>query len=108
MKHRALRRVLVGLAFILALGPASPADAAGPTIFQERFTERFADDFFLELCGIETFTTWTQHHTVKIFPDGSEQIHVVRTFVPDDPRLPIERGAATNFIAPDGTERVVG
>jgi hypothetical protein len=39
---------------------------------------------------------------------GSEQVHVVRTFVSDDPRLPIERGAGTTFIAPDGTRKVVG
>jgi hypothetical protein len=108
MNHRALRAAFAGLAIILSLGPASPAAARGPTIQHERFEERFADDFILDLCGIETVTTWTQQHTIKIFPDGSEQVHVVRTFVSDDPRLPIERGAATTFIAPDGTETVVG
>lgn len=108
MNHRGLRRTFAGLAIILLLGAAAPAAAARPTIFRERFEERFADDFIRDLCGIETFTTWTQHHTVKIFPNGSEQVHVVRTFVSDDPRLPIEKGAATTFIAPDGTRRVVG
>jgi hypothetical protein len=43
-----------------------------------------------------------------VFPDGSEQIHVVRTYVPEDPRIPVERGAATTFVAPDGTRTVVG
>jgi hypothetical protein len=33
---------------------------------------------------------------------------VVPTFVPDDPRIPIERGAATAFVAPDGTRTVIG
>ncbi len=108
MKQRALRRVFAGLTIILSLGAAAPATAGGPTIHHERFKERFADDFILDLCGIETFTTLTQRSTVKIFPDGSEHIHVVRTFVSDDPRLPIERAAGTTFIAPDGTRRVVG
>lgn len=108
MNHRALRRVFSGLAIILSLGAAAPATAGGPTIHHERLKERFADDFILDLCGIETFTTLTQRSTVKSFPDGSEQVHVVRTFVSDDPRLPIERAAGTTFIAPDGTRRVVG
>ena len=28
--------------------------------------------------------------------------------MPDDPRIPIEKGAATSFIAPDGSRTVVG
>jgi hypothetical protein len=45
---------------------------------------------------------------VKVFPDGSEQIHVVRTFVSEDPRIPVEQGAATTFVTADGTRTVVG
>jgi hypothetical protein len=33
---------------------------------------------------------------------------VVRTFVPEDRRIPIEKGAATSFIAPDGSRTVIG
>jgi hypothetical protein len=87
---------------------AEASSAAGPTIERGRFRERFFDDFILELCGIETYTTLTQVFSVKTFPDGSEQVHVVRTFVSDDPRLPIERGAGTTFVAPDGTRTVIG
>ena len=43
-----------------------------------------------------------------MYADGSEVVHVVRTFVSEDPRLPVEKGAGTTFIAPDGTRRVVG
>ena len=108
MNNRARRSVFAGLVITLTLGTVAPAAAEGPIIEHERFTERFADDFILDLCGIETFTTLTQRHTVKIFPDGSEQVHVQRTFVSDDRRLPIEKAAGVTFIAPDGTRRVVG
>lgn len=82
--------------------------ASGPTIEHNQIEERFFDDFIADLCGIETFTTLTQTFTVMDFPDGSEQVHVVRIFMPDDPGLPIERGAGTTFITPDGTSTVVG
>jgi hypothetical protein len=74
----------------------------------DTYTDRFFDDFIFELCGIETFTTLTERWTFKEFADGSVTLHVVRTFVPDDPGIPIEKGAGTSFIAPDGTRRVVG
>jgi hypothetical protein len=35
-------------------------------------------------------------------------LHVNRYFVPDDPRIPRERGAGTSFFAPDGTQTTVG
>jgi hypothetical protein len=93
---------------LLAL-QAAPAGAAGrPTIERGQIRERFFDDFIFELCGIETYTTWTERFSVKTFADGSQQVHVVRTFVPEDPRLPIEKGAGTTFVSPDGTRRVVG
>ena len=89
---------------------ADPAAAAGgkPVITKGGGTETFADDLFLDLCGIATNTTLTEKWTLKEFPDGSETLHVVRTFVPDDPRLPIEKAAGTSFTAPDGSRRVVG
>lgn len=91
-------------------GGAGTAAAAGggPTVTTGGGTETFADDFILDLCGIETETTVTERWTLKEFPDGSETLHVVRTFVSADPRLPVEKGAATSFIAPDGSRRVAG
>lgn len=87
---------------------AGPAAAAGPTIERGRFVERAFDEFIFELCGIETYTTLRQVFSVKRFPNGSEQVHVVRTFVSEDPRLPIERAAGTTFVSPDGTRTVIG
>ncbi|HET8599424.1 MAG TPA: hypothetical protein VFL99_03795 [Segeticoccus sp.] len=87
---------------------AGPASASGPVIDHEQMRETFFDDFVFELCGIETYTTLTQRFTVKTFADGSEQVQVVRTYVPDDPRIPIEKGAGSSFTAPDGTRTVVG
>ena len=108
LNNRLRRTAFVCLGSVLSLALAAPVSASGPTIEHGRIEERFLDDFILELCGIETFTTLTQSFTVKVFPDGSEQIHVVRTFVPEDPRIPVERGAATTFVTPDGTRTVVG
>jgi hypothetical protein len=82
--------------------------AGGPVQTRDSYIETFHDDFIFDLCGINTFTTVTEHWTFKEFPDGSATFHGTRTFVSDDPRLPIEKGAATSFIAPDGSRRVVG
>jgi hypothetical protein len=103
---------VVGLAAVG--GVAAPAGASGgggaPTIEHARYTDVLApDDFLLDLCGIETNTTVTELDILKTWPDGSQTFHVERTFVPDDPRLPIERGAGTSYFAPDGTQlRIVG
>jgi hypothetical protein len=45
---------------------------------------------------------------VTTFPDGSQQVHITRTFVSDDPRIPIEKGAGTTFIDANGVRTVVG
>lgn len=108
MRYRTMLAGLVVCLCAVQVLAAAGASAAAPAIERGRFEERFFDDFILELCGIETFTTLTQTFSVKTFPDGSEQVHVVRTFVPDDPRIPDERGAATAFVAPDGTRTVIG
>jgi hypothetical protein len=50
----------------------------------------------------------TGHFVEMIFPSGKVVTHVTRTFVPADPRVPIERGNGTRTIAPDGTESVTG
>ena len=97
------------IATVLAVLPAAPAAAAaGPDIERDSYVDRFEDDLILDLCGIETWTTVTERWSLKTFPDGSQIFHVVRTFVPDDPRIPVEKGAATSFFAPDGSKTAVG
>jgi hypothetical protein len=87
---------------------AGPAAAGHPDIERGSTQETFYDDLIVDLCGIETYTTLTERWSAKLYSDGSEQVHVVRTFVPEDPRLPIQKGAATTFVAPDGSRAVVG
>jgi hypothetical protein len=103
-------RLTLALAGSLALGlvAVGPVAGGGPTRVSDAYTETFFDDFILDLCGIETMTTVTERWTLKEFADGSSILHVTRTFVPEDPRLPIEKGAGTAFTTPDGTRTVVG
>jgi hypothetical protein len=100
------------LVIVTAIGltavTATTASAAPPERERVSSVATFADDFIFKLCGISTQTTLTQHWSSTMRADGSEVVHVVRTFVSDDPRLPVEKGAGTTFIAPDGTRRVVG
>ena len=107
-----MNRHIVGLsiasALVLGVAGATPTQAAGPARISDAYTETFFDDFIFELCGVETYTTVTERWTLKVYPDGLEVFHSVRTFVPDDPRIPIEKGAATSFNEPDGSRRVVG
>ena len=104
------RALTLAVAVALALGAisAGAVQAAGPVRTSDSYTDRFFDDFILELCGVETFTTVTERWTLKEFADGSAILHVNREFVPDDPRIPIERGAGTSFFEPDGTKTAVG
>lgn len=107
MNHRALIRS-AAVAAALAIGTVGVAKAAGPIQTSDHFTDRFHDEFILDLCGIDTYTTVTEHWTLKTFPDGSQTFHTTRTFIPEDPRIPVERSAGTSFWAPDGSRRVVG
>ena len=107
MNRRTRSVPLIG-ALLLAMVAAMPVQAAGPARERDAYTDTFFDDFIFELCGIETFTTLIERWTFKAFEDGSTTLHVVRTFIPDDPRLPIEKGAATSHTAPDGTRVVTG
>ena len=107
MTSRALTLSLA-VALVLVSTSAGVSSAGGPERDGGSFTETFYDDFILELCGIETLTTMTQRWSVKRFEDGSEIVHVTRTFVSEDPRIPIEKGDGNAFIAPDGTRTVVG
>lgn len=97
-------------ALVVALSGSAGSAAAGvgPVVTKGGETVTFADDFIRDLCGIETDTTLTERWTHKQFSDGSETLHVVRTFDPADPRLPVEKGAATSFTAADGSRRVAG
>ncbi|TFV88549.1 hypothetical protein [Blastococcus sp. CT_GayMR16] len=100
--------LVIATALGLATTTATTASAAPPGRERGSFVETFDDDFIFDLCGIRTQTTETQRWSSTVRADGSEVVRVVRTFVSDDPRLPVEKGAGTTFIAPDGTRRVVG
>ena len=104
---RRLPVITLALALAISLLPAA-ALAAGPERVTDSYTDRFHDDFILDMCGIDTWTTVTERWTLKNWPDGSQTFHAVRTFVPDDPRIPIEKGAGTGRFAPDGSKTVTG
>jgi hypothetical protein len=97
---------LAAAAFFLA--PAAPASADRPDIERASYVDRYQDEFILDLCGIQTWTTVTERWSITNFPGGSQTFHVVRTFVPDDPRIPVEKGAGTSFFAPDGSKTTLG
>lgn len=88
----------------LSAGHSTAGAAAAPLVVHSEYTDVLApDDFFVDLCGISTTTTVKEVDILKTWPDGSQTFHVERSFVPSDPRLPIERGAATADFAPDGS-----
>jgi hypothetical protein len=96
------------MAAAIVILPATPVAAAGPDVVRDSYVDRYQDDLIFDLCGIETWTTVTERWSLKTFADGSQIFHVVRTFVPDDPRIPVEKGAGTTFFAPDGSKTAVG
>jgi hypothetical protein len=97
--------LLAALALIIAGPVVAPASGAGgkPTIERQVSEVTFFDEFILDICGVATNTTQTERKITKTFPDGSETVHIVAQFVPDDPGIASERDAFTDFIAPDGT-----
>jgi hypothetical protein len=97
-------------ALALAVTLTGTTLARGAVVFRERdaYVDRFLDDLIWDLCGIETWTTLTERWTFTEFADGSTLFHDVRTFVPDDVRIPIERGAGASHTAPDGTRTITG
>jgi len=105
--QRLITSVTAVAAALLALS-ATPAAAERPDIERDSYVDRFHDEFILDLCGIDTWTTVTERWSSTKFNDGSEIFHIVRTFVPDDPRIPIEKGAGTSFFRADGSKTVVG
>lgn len=110
MSHGMRLTAIVALATgILAVtAPEAGASGGRPTQEQGRVVETFADDLLLDLCGIDTTTTMTQHFHVTTFPDGSQLVHETRTFVSADPRVPIEKGAGTSHWTADGIQTVTG
>lgn len=96
------------LSAVLVTAPAAPAASHRPDVERASYVDRFEDAFILDLCGIQTWTTLTERWSLKTFPDGSQILHIVRTFVPDHPGIPVEKGAGTSFIAPDGSKTAVG
>ena len=105
-----IRILALGTAVVFGLpfAAAAPAAAQGPDIERGTVHDTFDDDLYLDLCGITTKTTVTEHWSLMTYPDGSQVFHDERTFQSADPRLPVEKGAATAFFAADGTWRVVG
>ena len=99
-----------GLLAIVSLVVSATGALAAPPVHEHsgRYVDRYADDYILDLCGIETMTTVTERWTLTTYPDGTERFRVSRTFVSDDPRLPIERGAGMTTFLPDGTKVVHG
>lgn len=104
------RIAAAGLLALVSLGAGVTGVLAAPPIHEHsgRYVDRFADDFILDLCGIETMTTVTEHWTLTTYADGTERFRASRTFVSDDPRIPIERGAGMSTFLPDGTQIVHG
>ena len=97
--RRRLPAITFALAVALSLLPAATL-AAKPERQPIRTTDRFHDDFILDMCGIDTWTTVTERWTLKTWPDGSQTFHTRRTFVPDDVRIPIEKAPAPASLPP--------
>lgn len=110
LKTRKLAGPIAVMALVAAIA-AAPAMAGGggkPTIEHEFIKVTYFDDFIFDLCGVETNTTQTQRSVIKTFPDGSETVHRVAEWIPDDPRIASERWGRTDRIAPDGTVTIYG
>lgn len=106
--HRRAVSLSISIAVVLGAIGAGAVGAAGPVRTSDAYTDRIFDDFIYDLCGIETYTTVIERWTRKDFPDGSSMLHVTRTFIPDDERIPIEKGAGSSYFAPDGSQTVRG
>jgi hypothetical protein len=106
-KTRKLAGPVAAIAVLAAIA-SPPAMAAGPTVEREVIHETFFDEFILEVCGVETDTTKTERLVIKRFPDGSETVHVVVEYVPDDPSIATERYARTEIYGVDGSITIKG
>jgi hypothetical protein len=107
--HRPIRlAAAAALALGVAASTAGVSLAASPEIVHGSTRETFDDDFILDLCGFETRTTVTEHWTLWTYADGSQKFQSSRKYVPEDPRIPIEYGAAMSTFDVDGTQTVHG
>jgi hypothetical protein len=106
--YRRIAAVSVALLAASLVAPSGAGAAGGPTIERSVTRDTIDDAFFADLCGIATRTTVIEKFSIKTFADESQTVHVERSYVPADKRLPIEKGAATAFYTPDGARRVVG
>lgn len=88
--------------------PAIAAQAGKPTIERQVIQETYFDEFILDVCGVETNTTRTERIVAKTFPDGSERVHTVVTYVSDDPSIASEQYARTDIYGVDGSITVKG
>lgn len=64
---------LSGIAAPTAL--ATQGQGGKPTVEREVVKEvLYSDDLFLDVCGVETNTTFSRRTTTKTFPDGSQTV----------------------------------
>lgn len=107
---RITRLTLIGTLALGGLAFSATGVLAGPPQQERsgRVVDTFADEFILDLCGIETMTTVTEHWTLTTYADGSQRFQTSRKYVSADPRLPIEYGSGMSFFDVDGVQTVHG
>lgn len=107
---RIARLIAIGGVALSTLMATAPALAAKPeTVHSGKYTDTFFDDFILELCGIETMTTVTEHWTLTTYADGSQRFTNGRKFVPLSTELTwIEYGAGMSTWDANGVQTVHG
>ena len=92
----------------LVAGTTTAAAAAPETVHSGTYTDTFEDDFIFDLCGIRTMTTVKERWTLTTYADGSQRFTNSRKFIPEDPRIPIEYGAAMSTWDVNGVQTVHG
>ncbi len=107
---RIARLTIVGTLALGGLAIGTPGVPAAPPEHERsgRFVDTFADEFILDLCGIETMTTVTGPWTLTTYADGSQRFQTSRKYVSADPRLPIEYGAGMASFDVNGVQTVNG
>jgi hypothetical protein len=115
MLSRPTRRIAsailaAGLAAVAApTAVANVGQGGKPVVERDAFQQTLSpDEFLLDVCGVETNTTYVQRTTTKTFPDGSQTVQIQASWTPDDPNLASERDVSTRFLDIDGTETIVG